>query len=417
MTLSRIYLMHYALPAFALAMLGLPLYVYLPTFYTQTFHLNALEVGIALFASRTLDLIIDPWIGAFSDRHAKRKQLMFIGAVLLLGGFYGVSFPLYPSALWLLVFSLIAYTGWSLITIPYFALSAELSPHYHVNTQLASSRELVSLLGFITALVVPYLFNISDNAQATIEMMFYLVLLTLPLLLLLFHRRIEEPTNTAHSISIPQGLRQLLAHVPQAKLLLLAFFTNSLANAIPATLFLFYVALVLQVPSYTGILLLVYFLSGVIALPAWIVLSKRIGKKSTWILSMILASAAFCFVPLLGANDLVFFFVITLISGLSLGADMALPASIQSDVSQQMQAQNMNVTGLLFGLWSVLTKFSLALAVGLSFGILGWFGFDSESPTTQSLHTLSLLYGLSPVIFKLLAISIIHRFNEQSPLV
>ncbi len=61
--------------------------------------------------------------------------------------------------------------------------------------------------------------------------------------------------------------------------LFFAFFINNIANAIPATLFILFVTYVLNEKDSIGVLLLVYFLSGVLALPFWYYISKRFGKK------------------------------------------------------------------------------------------------------------------------------------------
>ena len=58
----------YGLPGLPLAMLGLPLYVYLPTFYTNELGLPLSVVGAALLAARLLDVLTDPFIGWLNDR-------------------------------------------------------------------------------------------------------------------------------------------------------------------------------------------------------------------------------------------------------------------------------------------------------------------------------------------------------------
>ena len=141
-------------------------------------------------------------------------------------------------------------------------------------------------------------------------------------------------------------------------------------------------------------------------------LAKKIGKRKSWQSSMVLASTAFVFVPFLGSGDLVLFALITFISGLSLGADMALPSSIQADIVQKIQSQKNAYAGILFGIWAMLTKFALALAVGLGFVILGLAGFEPKAPTTLALTTLSLLYGAAPVLFKMLAFWIMKKYHE-----
>lgn len=413
MILGRSTLTYYALPAFSLAMLGLPLYIYLPTFYTQYIGLSTLEVGLVLFFARTLDLILDPLIGSLSDKYAKRKLMMFVGMLILLIGFVALSYPI-ASWMWLLGFSFIAYSGWSLMSIPYLALSAELSNNYHDNTRLASTRELFTIIGLVSALVIPYLFNIAENAQATIRLMLLIILFSLPILFFIFYTKVKEPERVLNHIGFIHGLKLLWNQEPDAKSLFLAFLLNSLANALPATLFLFFISLVLQTPDQTGVFLLLYFISGLCALPLWLQLAKHWGKKKSWIVSMVLASLAFSFVPLLGSGDGFYFFIITLLSGLSLGADMALPAAIQADIAQKFDKNGQALTGVLFGFWAMLTKFSLALAVGISFGILGLTGFDPELPTVESLTILSLLYGLAPVLFKGLAIAFIYRYTDEA---
>jgi len=58
----------YGLPGLPLAMLGLPLYVYLPSFYAQDLGLSLSVVGMALLAARGLDVITDPLIGWLNDK-------------------------------------------------------------------------------------------------------------------------------------------------------------------------------------------------------------------------------------------------------------------------------------------------------------------------------------------------------------
>jgi Na+/melibiose symporter-like transporter len=411
MKLTYATLYYYALPAFSLAMLGLPLYIYLPTFYTQSVGLSTLEVGLVLFLARSLDLVFDPLIGSLSDRFAKRKVMMFIGMLILLAGFFALSYPM-KSWMWLLGFSFVAYSGWSLMSIPYLALSAELSKDYHDNTRLASARELLTIFGLVSALVIPYTLKIADDPEATIRVMLLIVGISLPLLFLLFSQKIKEPERLSHPLNFLNGLKYLWLHTPDARSLFLAFFTNSLANALPATLFLFFVSLVLETPEKTGAFLLLYFISGLVALPVWLYLAKRWGKKKTWIISMGLASLAFSFVPFLESGDGFYFVMITLVSGFSLGADMALPAAIQADIAQRLEGAGQRLTGVLFGFWAMLTKLSLAFAVGISFGLLGLSGFEPELPTSSSLSLLSLLYGMAPVLFKGAAIFFISKYDD-----
>jgi Na+/melibiose symporter-like transporter len=175
------------------------------------------------------------------------------------------------------------------------------------------------------------------------------------------------------------------------------------ANALPATLFILFVTHVLQAPEQAEMVLMVYFLSGILGLPLWLALARRTDKSRAWALALSLSVLGFVWVPLLGAGDLHGFMAICVVSGLALGANVALPTSMQADIAQQMQHQGNPNTGLLFGIWSLLTKLALALAVGIAFPVLDWVGFAQAAPTQTpaTLLTLALLYAGLPVLLKI----------------
>ncbi len=341
---------------------------------------------------------------------------MLLGSLLLAVSFYALIHP--PKdyvEIWLLGFSMLVYLGWSIVSIPYLAWSAEISSDYHEKTRLSSARELFTILGALAALLIPYFYNVSESADESLTLLYMAFVVTLIVMLPLTLWGTKEGEGKVGKSSGIKELRALWQKVPSLRRLQMSFLLNSLANALPATLFLFYVQLVLQEESQTGPLLLLYFASGIVGLPFWTMLAKKIGKRKSWQASMLLASAAFVFVPLLVSGDLMWFALITFVSGLSLGADMALPSSIQADVVQKIQTQKTAYAGILFGIWAMLTKFALALAVGLGFVILGLVGFEPEAPTPVALTTLSLLYGGAPVLFKMLSFWLMKGYRETPP--
>ena len=97
-----------------------------------------------------------------------------------------------------------------------------------------------------------------------------------------------------------------------------------------------------------------------------------------------------------------------------------MPASIQADISQHITYNNIALipdeslegnynqdsTALLFGLWGLLTKLALALAIGIAFPVLDLVGLKtgilvSQNPNENATLTLMILYALIPVIFKI----------------
>ena len=417
-SLSHFRLFSYGSMALPLAMLGLPLYIYLPTFYAQSVGLSVTLVGAILFLSRLSDVVTDPLVGYYSDRYisryGKRKSFIFFGSIVLSISFYALIHP--PQeylGLWLLFFSMLVYLGWSIVSIPYLAWSAEITPVYHEKTRLSAARELFTILGALGALLIPYLYGVSEDAGKSIGILYAAFIIALLIMIPFTFLGTKETASSPGNLIVLKELKEVWKKIPNLGRLQFAFLLNSLANALPATLFLFFVQLVIEEEGETGALLLLYFTSGIIGLPFWTILSKKVGKRKAWQTSMILASSAFIFVLFLGSGDILAFGVISFISGLSLGADMALPSSIQADIVQKLQSQKASYAGILFGFWAMLTKLALALAVGIGFVILGLVGFDPDAPTSLALSTLSLLYGGVPVVVKIFAFWMMRDYNER----
>lgn len=412
---SRTRVLLYGLPGLPLAILGIPLYVYLPPFYAETLGVGA--VGVLLLAARLWDVITDPVVGGLGDRirnrFGRRKTLILLGVPLLM---FSVDQLFRPPGdagmLHLLFWSFVTYLAWTLVALPYSAWGAELSRDYNQRSSITGSREGFVLAGMLIAIVLPAitLADPEESAGAALEQLAWLLWVSLPLTVLITLIAVPEPRNALAPVPWRQGLQLLREHTPFLRLLM-AYVLNGLANALPATLFLLFAQHVLQAGGLAGVMLVVYFVSGLAGIPLWLWLARRIGKHRAWALSMLWAAAIFAWVPLLGPGDAWLFITICLFSGLSLGVDMALPASIQADLVDVDTARGGGQrTGLFFGLWGMATKLALALAVGLAYPLLALAGFEASASDPDGLWALSLLYGLAPIPFKIAAVLLVWHF-------
>ena len=83
-------------------------------------------------------------------------------------------------------------------------------------------------------------------------------------------------------------------------------------------------------------------------------------------------------------------------------------------MAQQVESDDHRFSGILFGLWAMLTKLALAMAVGIGFVSLGMAGFDPSAPTQTAIVTLSLLYGTLPVVLKLIVFLLMRTYDEKA---
>ena len=101
----------------------------------------------------------------------------------------------------------------------------------------------------------------------------------------------------------------------------------------------------------------------------------------------------------LGEGDRAGFGAICVLSGLALGADLALPPAMLADALRS--AGHEARAGAYFGLWTFATKLNLALAAGLALPLLAYFGYAPGTPDTA--RPLAYAYCLLPCMLKLAA--------------
>lgn len=411
----------YGLPGLPLAVLLLPLFVIVPTFYADDLGLGLATVGGVLFFARIWDVVSDPLIGVLSDRtrtrFGQRRPWLVAGApIAMLGTWALFNPPADVTGVYLLVSTVALYLGGTMIMLPYTAWAAELSPHHHERSRIAAAREIAIVIGTLTAIALPAGLGLTRgeivNGTATA------LLLLIPATVLIAVARLPDPLpERPRRHPGWQGLKTLWHNKP-FRYLVSAYFVNGVAYGLPATLFLLYAEHILGSAESAWILLIVYFASAILALPLWLALSRRIGKRRTWILAMAIAAAGFWPAVLLGDGDIFWFVVICIVTGAPLGAELVMPPSMQADVVDiDTRASGVRRTGTMFGIWGVATKVPLAVGVGIAFPLLQASGFDPSAPSNSAsaLFVLAALYGLLPVAFKLLAIWIVARYPGQDP--
>ncbi len=410
----------YALPAMPLAALTLPLYIIVPTFYSETLGLSLGVVASALLIVRVLDAINDPLIGWLSDRWRPafgRRRTVF-ALSLPLTAFATIRLfwpPLDAGGLYIAFWGAVLSVGFTASLLPFTAWGAELSGDYQERSHIAAFREGFTLCGTLIAIVLPFAVGL-DSAEgfhglALLGVSVGIMLVFLGAVTVL---TVPEPVEYSISrVSFGSGLKHMSANRPFLRLIS-AFFLNGLANGIPATLFLYFVSDRLEAPDMRGPLLFLYFAAGIAGVPLAVKAAGHFGKHRSWCWAMLLACASFAVVPAFGSGDIAQFAVICLITGLLLGFDLVLPASIQADVIDVDTAQSGEQrSGLYFAAWSLATKLSLALGVGIVFPMLAYFGFSPSSLAPNAdgaLFALAALYAWLPVALKGCAIALMWSF-------
>jgi Na+/melibiose symporter-like transporter len=144
-------------------------------YFTQVLHLPGSLAGVAIAISLTVNALVDPSIGSYSDampvtRLGRRQMLMAIATLP-----FCISFTLLfcaPSSfsdtatfIWLVSFAVVARVSISLFTIPYYALGVELSRNTYERPILTSFRTVGTSLGRLVMPVVAFTFFFAASPE------------------------------------------------------------------------------------------------------------------------------------------------------------------------------------------------------------------------------------------------------------
>ncbi|THD83642.1 sugar:cation symporter [Aliigemmobacter aestuarii] len=397
------------LPAWAgfaalIAAAGLPIYIHAPKFYVDSYGVSLATMGVVLFGLRLLDVVQDPVLGWLAERGRDHRRAMVAMAVAVMAGAMVMLFalpPLGPALLWFALSLALLFSAFSFLTIAFYAeglaKGARLGPTGHL--RLAGWRESGALLGVTVAAVAPVaLAGMTDRPFAAFAAGFCALALVVAWAMGREWRGAAAPMPAT-------PLRQVLADRDTRRLLILAL-VNSAPVAVTSTLFLFFVESRLAAPGSEGPLLVLFFLAAAVSAPVWSRLAAAFGLRRVLLVAMVLAVVSFAFAATLGAGDLWAFALICLVSGAAVGADMTLlPALFSRHLARSEGAAGEAVA---FGLWSFMTKLSLALAAGLLLPALQAQGFTPGTENTpQALSALTLAYAVLPCGLKLLAIGLL----------
>ncbi|WP_394762677.1 MFS transporter [Phenylobacterium sp.] len=270
-------------------------------YLTDIYGLAAGVAASLIAVSKLYDVFGDVAMGVISDRTnsrwGRRRPFLILGAVLLaisiVAIFAAPSFVSGPARFWYMAAVLVFYaTAYSVFNVPYMAMPGEMTRTYHERTELMSWRVYaVGLSIMIATFVGPVLLELfggGSRAYAAMAMIFTPVVVLAGVVT--FYGTAKAPmsvrTRTHHSFA--EQLSSGFSNRPFVILVLVKFVT--LMSLGTQAIFPFFFQRILGASN--GVLG-TYFLcqSGMMLLtPAlWLALSRRIGKKWTFMAALSLA--------------------------------------------------------------------------------------------------------------------------------
>ncbi len=398
----------YALFAAMLASAGLPIYIHAPKFYVDEYGVSLAALGAVLFGLRLLDVVQDPALGWLSRRlrHHRAVAVAFGGGLMAVSmlALFAVAPPVNP-LVWFALSLAGLFSGFSFLTISFYsqgvAKADTLGENGHV--RLAAWRETGALLGVSIAAVAPVALLAATGSPFAVFAAIFVALVFASLMAM------RTEWHPGGKPSEP-GFAPIL-NDPLARRLLVIALLNAIPVAVTSTLFLFFVESRLEAPGWEGPLLLLFFLAAAASAPVWGRVARVIGAKRALLSGMALAILSFGCAAFLGPGDTLWFAVICIVSGATLGADMTLLPAIFASRLEEISPEAAEG----FGLWSFVSKFTLAFAAVTLLPVLEWQGFEAgaDAVPAKALTTLTFMYAVLPCGLKLIAMALLASTSME----
>ncbi len=394
--------------------------------------LDPLAVGALIFAGKIIDVLTDPPVGALSDKTKSRfgrRRPWLLGSSLVCGIAFAALFnlpELSASASYIyigcvLALFAVAYTAFQ---VPYMAMPTEMTDDYHQRTKIMSWRVVFMSVGNLAGggLFAQTAKSLGGDRAGYGEAAIYFgIFISAAMLLTFFLTSKSRQTSVAQGhadISWRQHMDWLLLNRPLL-ILVGAKIATYLGVFASLTTALFFFKSVLKLDETSFFLVFaVQMGTTIVFLPACNWLSKRIGKKPAYVISL----AGFCVVlaswlfaapgeptPLLLVRAV-------LLGMFGAGAHLYGQSMLIDTFALDYRLTGQRREGVLAASFSFVEKACAALAPLIVGVLLSFMGFDKELGAEQdqpqsAIQAIYIGYILIPIACQFAVVFLLKFYN------
>ena len=413
--------------------LGINLYfmsamTYLMFFYTDVFGLSVAVAAGVMGVARTIDAVTDPLMGMIAERtrsrYGRMRPYILFGA-LPLGITTVLTFttPDLSEAgkIWWAYITYIAFSiAYTVVTIPYSALTASLTDNYAERTKLSTFRMAFAFGGgYVVSVGLPFLVNLFDTPQAGYQygMLVFSVVATLLLCLCFYStdERIQPPPE--QRLTLWASLKAVFAN-PPLLIVMLIFTGGMLSFTLRQSVTLYYFKYNLGREDLVPVFFAVTLPAMIATLPLVPLLTERVGKAGgvvTGALVTIVAAVGLYFTPY---DQVTWVFAWSVLMAIG-GTPIAVLgwAMIPDTVEYAQWRGGVRADGAIYSMASFFQKIAKTLGAAGALAVLSGVGYVANQPQTEaSLDAIRWMMTAGPgvVMVGLILVCALYRLDVST---
>jgi GPH family glycoside/pentoside/hexuronide:cation symporter len=415
---------------------------YLLIFYTNVFGLPAAQAAGMFLTVRLVDVLWDPIVGAYVDKHnpkmGKYRSYLVLGgipltALAILCFWNGLSDA---GSVYKLLYAYVTYVGlsmlYTLINVPYGALNASLTRDTDEITKLTSTRMFLANLGGLAVAygiptLVQYLspdgkMNSSASGDAWFATMSIYALAGLALLIFCYTQTKERVVMDEDKTSQVKASDLWMEFTHNRPLRILAFFfiTAFAMMAIGNSAGSFYMIYNVSAPEWLPVFAALGSIPAFIFMPMVPAIKRAVGKKQMFYIFLSIAIVGMIMlyvISVVPALKSLIWLVMVAQFVKSTGIIVAtgyMWALVPEVISYGEHTTGRRISGIVNALTGIFFKAGMALGGVVPGLILAYVGFDEKNTVSQSVFTqqgILWLVCVIPAVLLALAMFVISKYE------